>query len=217
MDKPLEERQGCLTVILALFGIRLAKPVSEGDLPYRQRDDFLSAAELSFYRVLKQAVGDRAMILCKVNLADVFFVARPNENRAYLNKIDRKHIDFLLCEPNTMRPRVGIELDDASHGRQDRQQRDDFVNTVFNTAGLPLLRIPTKTGYIPQDILAKVVPHLQTEDNQPVVAQLSEDGPPTCPKCGVSMVLRTATKGAMVGQQFYGCPNYPRCREIVRR
>jgi hypothetical protein len=213
----MQEREGCLSVILALFGIRLARPANDSDLPYRQRDDFLSAAELSFFRVLRQAVGDRAVILCKVNLADIFFVARPNENRAYLNKIDRKHVDFLLCDPTNMRPRVGIELDDASHDRRDRQQRDDFVNTVVNTAGLPLLRIPAKTGYSPQDILAKVIPHLQAENSQSVVAQLSEDGPPVCPKCGVSMVLRTAAKGAMVGQQFYGCPNYPRCREVVRQ
>ena len=35
-----------------------------------------------------------------------------------------------------------------------------------------------------------------------------------CPRCGVSMLLRKATKGFRVGKNFYGCPNYPQCREI---
>ena len=36
-----------------------------------------------------------------------------------------------------------------------------------------------------------------------------------CPSCGSELILRTAKKGVNVGQQFYGCTNYPRCRFIV--
>ncbi len=36
---------------------------------------------------------------------------------------------------------------------------------------------------------------------------------PVCPKCGVPMVERTAKRGKYQGQTFYGCPNFPRCRE----
>ena len=35
-----------------------------------------------------------------------------------------------------------------------------------------------------------------------------------CPKCGGILVQRTATRGANVGRQFYGCSNYPKCRYI---
>lgn len=38
---------------------------------------------------------------------------------------------------------------------------------------------------------------------------------PDCPKCGSSMVLRTAKKGRNRGGQFYGCSKYPACRGIV--
>lgn len=33
-----------------------------------------------------------------------------------------------------------------------------------------------------------------------------------CPRCGGSLVLRTAAKGAYAGSQFYGCANFPKCR-----
>jgi restriction system protein len=35
---------------------------------------------------------------------------------------------------------------------------------------------------------------------------------PTCPKCGVAMVLHRARKGPNAGSRFWGCVNYPRCR-----
>lgn len=38
-----------------------------------------------------------------------------------------------------------------------------------------------------------------------------------CPKCGAPMVLRKATKGANVGNEFYGCSNFPKCRCIVKK
>jgi restriction system protein len=38
---------------------------------------------------------------------------------------------------------------------------------------------------------------------------------PTCPGCGKPMVERTAKRGTMVGQSFWGCQAYPKCRRIV--
>lgn len=34
---------------------------------------------------------------------------------------------------------------------------------------------------------------------------------PACPKCGGTMVLRTAKRGAKAGSSFWGCPTYPAC------
>lgn len=39
-----------------------------------------------------------------------------------------------------------------------------------------------------------------------------EDGSPTCPACGNTMVLRTARKGVNAGQSFWGCSSYPQCK-----
>jgi hypothetical protein len=116
---------------------------------YRLRDDFLSRAEASFMRVLQQALG-KAYLLCpKVNLGDLFYA--PHDQAAW-NRINRKHVDFLVCDPDKLRPLLGIELDDRSHQRPDRQERDDLVNAVFDTAGLPLLRMPVRSRYVLADV-----------------------------------------------------------------
>ncbi|HWB54694.1 MAG TPA: restriction endonuclease [Tepidisphaeraceae bacterium] len=39
--------------------------------------------------------------------------------------------------------------------------------------------------------------------------------PPICPRCRIPMVRRTAHRGANVGRPFWGCQNYPNCREII--
>ncbi len=69
-------------------------------------------------------------------------------NASFRNKIDRKHVDFVLCDPHTMRPLVGIELDDATHGRVSRQARDEFVDEVLAAAGLFLER-PIAIAVVP--------------------------------------------------------------------
>lgn len=85
------------------------------------------------------------MTVCpKVNLSDIFFVSHPERNQAAWNRISRKHVDFLLCNSRSMRPRIGIELDDSSHAREDRQARDAFVQQVFEASGLSLLRFPAQ-------------------------------------------------------------------------
>jgi ssDNA-binding Zn-finger/Zn-ribbon topoisomerase 1 len=37
---------------------------------------------------------------------------------------------------------------------------------------------------------------------------------PRCPRCGSSMVLRTAQKGRYEGQEFWGCSRYPACEGL---
>lgn len=36
-----------------------------------------------------------------------------------------------------------------------------------------------------------------------------------CSKCGFEMVMRVASKGERKGKQFWGCPNYPKCRNTI--
>lgn len=38
---------------------------------------------------------------------------------------------------------------------------------------------------------------------------------PQCPKCGSSMVRRTAKQGPNAGKAFFGCSSYPKCRSIL--
>lgn len=168
------------------------------------------------------AVSDWAIIFVKVSLGDLFYaqIGEFRHNQTYRNKIDRKHVDFLLCDPQTIHPILGIELDDKSHQRADRQARDRFVDEVFAAAKLPLAHVAVKQGYpvekLTQYLRQKAGSSLQTEASplEPVILK-EKSASPVCPKCGAEMIQRTVKTGANKGKVFYGCSNYPSCRGIV--
>jgi predicted RNA-binding Zn-ribbon protein involved in translation (DUF1610 family) len=201
------EKPGCLYALLRLFNTSRGNtevtrfPADFKDsLPFNLRDDFLSPAEASFIRLLKGVAKDEYLIFPKVSLKDIFFVSRPQENMTYYNKIDRKHVDFLLCDAK----------------RPDRIERDELVDQVFNQSGLPLRRISVRSAYSQQE-LQDLIAGVAAPDAGPTqtVPRDPDALAPTCPKCGAKMVLRTAQRGAKAGSKFYGCPNYPKCREII--
>lgn len=237
-----QQKPGCLSFFARLFGTppKAATPAADPtpeSLPYRVRDDFLSPAELSFFHVLHQAVGQTMVICPKVSLGDLFYPKTGPESQTYRNKINRKHIDFLLCEPRTMRPLLGLELDDSSHKQSRRQARDEFIEQVFAAASLPLFRQPVRPAYPVRELAAAlkalVDPPLEqpelpsapapADSGQAPVAPEPAERPleatsgdvPLCPRCRQPMVLRTASKASpRLGQQFWGCPDYPRCRGV---
>jgi hypothetical protein len=185
--------------------------VQEELLPYRLREHFLTTPEVILYRALKEMAGERYVIFAKVALNDIFFIVRPNENVHYFNKLFRKHVDFLLCHPQTLKPQIGVELVRPIPNGGTRST-DQFMDDLFLTAGLPLVQIPSNDHYeIPeivslfQSSLAKVK---QVERR---LADVSLDSIPMCPVCGKMMVLRTRRNGALSADLYYGCIDNPTC------
>ena len=52
------------------------------------------------------------------------------------------------------------------------------------------------------------------EHVQQLKSRKSASADKICPRCGKSMVLRTAKKGANSGNKFWGCSGYPACRTV---
>jgi len=145
---------GMAAVAVAILACRREGSASTGQrdeggtLPYEKRRFLFSKAEKSFYLVLRQAVPQDHVVFAKVRLADVLDVRRGTEQRQrYRNSINAKHLDFVICDQQWLEPRVAIELDDATHARADRQNRDSFPDRATAAAGLPLMRVPAQATY----------------------------------------------------------------------
>lgn len=184
-------------------------------LPYRVTDNFLTDTEKSFYRVLRQCVGDKAVICPKVGLKDMFFISKGvgKDYMKYFGKIAQKHVDFLLCAPDTMKPICGIELDDISHTNKKSYDRDLFVEKVYEDANFELIRISSKSGYTLSEIETALTGVF--DKSKKILEVQNNNEPVLCPKCSMPMVIRKASKGQNSGKEFYGCSNYPRCKEII--
>ncbi len=123
----------------------------------QRKDNLMTPAEQAFFAVLHPIVSSSCMISSKVRLADLFDVRQERGQQAAFNKICSKHIDFVLTDTGTSRILCAIELDDSSHNRPDRVERDNFVNELFAANHLPLMRVPVAWTYYPQALRAELI------------------------------------------------------------
>ena len=207
-------------LILAAVAIAAAF-LSKGRKRKYVKIDLLSPAELNFFMVLEQAVGGRFKIFPKVRLADIVKVAgdlEKSERQSAFNRIQSKHVDFVLCNPGDMTVVCVVELDDKSHTAAARIARDEFVDSALESAGIPIAHLAARRQYSTDDIANAIYscmePKPQKENSEALKQKQSE--PPTCSQCGAPMVLRTAQRGELAGKAFYGCSAYPKCRNTVQ-
>jgi hypothetical protein len=154
------EKSGCLLGWLASLVNKSdgkADAENAGPLPYAKREHFFSKAERSFYGVLKDAVGTDYVLFAKVRLCDLVKVAAGTERwQSHHNRIASKHVDFVLCDTQYVRPMLVIELDDGSHDREDRKDRDGLVDRILTAAQIPILRVAAKASYPPKELREKI-------------------------------------------------------------
>lgn len=156
---------GLVWLIAWRFGLlkSSAQDRSGQSLPYRARASLMSDGEKAFLPVLDAAVrivegadpsagGAVLAIFPSVRLAEVIEVtlsrsADRSRWQTAQNKIDRKQLDFVLCDAGSTRPRMVIEFDDRTHARPDRQSRDAFVDDACAAAGLSILHVTAARTY----------------------------------------------------------------------
>jgi hypothetical protein len=183
--------------------------------PYRLREHFLSTPERALLRALQSMVGERYLICPKVALNEIFYIVRPNENVHFFNKFFRKYVDFLLCDPETLKPAVGIELLKPVF-RTETRESDQFMSELFLSARLPLVHIQSSEHYAEKDLTALFdLAVIKVKETGPLRATAKTDSVPMCPVCGKMMVLRFHREGRNAGRKYYGCVDSPGCRGTV--
>ena len=139
-----------LLLLLAVGLYLLQRVQGPQRLPYRPVDSLLTPAEMRFYVTLRQVVGARFLIMVKVRLADLVHITATGKDwwRGFA-PIASKHADFVLADPQTLAPLLVVELDDSTHQRADRRDRDSKVDAVLASVNLPILHIPVRKSYDP--------------------------------------------------------------------
>lgn len=101
----------------------------------------LTKRELQEYFKLKQYADARGWLICpKVRLFDLIEPKRgAAKKQALINKIQSKHVDFVLVD-QSMKLIGVLELDDSTHDRADRKERDGFVRDALEGAGITMIQ-----------------------------------------------------------------------------
>lgn len=124
---------------------------------YKRKNFFLTRAEHECYDALVSAVGQDYYIFAQVHLPTIIDNKVVGQNwRAAFRHIDEKSVDFVLCDKAYISPKLAIELDDRTHERPDRKNRDIEVERILKDAGLPLLRLDNRNRFNLAELSQKI-------------------------------------------------------------
>ena len=155
---------GCLGLILKLIG---ASP-KDGDqkkeiFPY-EAVNLMTKTERHFFDTLWKTASAQFHIFTKMKLIEIIRVIPKSENyMSFKGKIQQSHVDFVLCDKDTLRTVVIIELDDKSHESEKARKRDEFKNKALEAANIPLVRIEASRSYEPAMVIKKISDAINAE------------------------------------------------------
>lgn len=114
----------------------VSEPEGREPPEYRKKRAMLSKPEWEFYSLLKDFLSPEHFdILPETALLSVIDKLTQTGYRNELFRI----ADFCIADAKSTEPLLLIELNDASHNRADRRERDRRVAEICERAGMPLV------------------------------------------------------------------------------
>jgi hypothetical protein len=175
------------------------------DYPYKPVQIMTNAEKQLFLFMENNLIDvDRIRIIPKVRLADIIDVEeRVCKDKEALWKITSKHVDFIIVDKYTFDLICAVELDDYTHDKPERKERDQFVFFALLAAGISLYRIKCKIADITKEDLRGIEESILMYYRKP------------CAFCGADTRVMSKSSGAGKGHRFYSCTNFPNCRCTV--
>lgn len=141
-----------VVLMLGLFTLGALLLVLLRNLPHRQAGGFRAADygrkplltrwELAALGEMRHELPPSLHVCPQVRLADLVSI-RPmeaGERLGALNRVASKSVDFAVID-SAGRVLLVVELDDRSHERADRRERDHLVDAVLGECGIPVRRV----------------------------------------------------------------------------
>jgi hypothetical protein len=180
---------------------------------YQKKDALFTATEQKFLAALDAAVQGHYRVFGQVRVAGILEVKSGNGSGSWqsaFNRIQSKSFDFVLCDPATLAIVAAIELDDSTHARKDRRERDDKLDGFCRSADLPLIHFKTQAKYDIDAIRREL-----EEAIGPDKTRSSHTTNKPCPNCGHALDRLEGKEGALAGRPIWRCSRYPDCRTVI--
>lgn len=125
------------------------------------KKEFMTDCEKRFYNVLKELEKDyRVVIHPQVNLASII---KKSGNYKFENELFR-NIDFGIFKEDYSDIIGLIEINDKSHYRKDRKNRDEKVKYILNKAGINILTYHTEYSNTRDYIKNRIIKNYNLEN-----------------------------------------------------
>lgn len=160
-------------VLTALKFIKTKAPARTASV---QGKPILTNNEREFFHRLQRALPDYHVFPQVAVNALLEVVGVPKRSSAYhasRNRFAQKHVDFVICERETLTVKAIVELDDKTHRSkmEDDRKRDD----LFEQGGYPVLRFYLRQKSVEAE-LAKLFPVTSSDVPQLPPVSIADDG-----------------------------------------
>lgn len=144
----------------------MSEKKSDAPPPYRRQRYLCTAGEWRFCQKLEEAVGDRFTIMMQVRVGALLTVDDRHWKR-WGRKVAQKSFDFALVKKGSSYVAAVVELDDKTHQKPDRRERDAFLDVICSQTDLPLIRFQVTREYDVDAIRELVDQHLASPPPKP--------------------------------------------------
>jgi len=134
-----------VVAVIVVFAVLKAKSqggASDEVWPFSAKKPLSQPEQVLYFRLI-QALPEH-IILAQVQLSRLLGVKKGNNHQAWSNRINRMSADFVVCNKDLSIVAV-IELDDATHQREDRQAADAKKDKALASAGVRIVRWQAKS------------------------------------------------------------------------
>lgn len=111
----------------------------EADDTYWSVPLLVNGSERAAWHLLKELPLGAYAVCPKVRIEDFVYASGVERNRLR-GYIKSRHVDFLLVDKE-WNPMLVVEVDGGSHHHEKRKARDELVDRVLQSAGIPVLRL----------------------------------------------------------------------------
>jgi len=124
---------------------------------YYAKSYIMTARENECFKILNEIFGTKWFVIPQVHLSALLDHKVKGQNwKAAFRHINGKSVDYVLVGKESYRIICAIELDDSTHNRVDRKERDNEIERIFNEAKIPLARIGKFENMTKQEIAKSI-------------------------------------------------------------
>ncbi len=128
-----------LAIVVAVLSVFFPDRLRE--YRYGRKEFLMTPSERLCFAALRTAAGPDHYVFPQIHLDCLVWPnGRGKERFANWRHVNEKSVDFVICDPS-LRPLIAVELDDPSHDRPKRIERDRIVTEILKEVELPLLRL----------------------------------------------------------------------------
>jgi len=124
--------------IKKILGIVNIEQEKKEELKIYKEKQFMTEYELEFYKKIKELESEYK-IIPQINLATII----KKINKGYINELF-KNIDFAIFDKEYKKVLLLIEINDKTHDKNNRKDRDLKVKKICNDANIKLITFYTK-------------------------------------------------------------------------